>query len=222
MDFSILRLVSGRRCNICGWSGWRFKTMRAPRYKRRDAVCPGCGSHERHRALIAYISANEALEGKKVLDVAPVRSFRGFFSGRGARYVSTDLFAPAMVKGTLLASPFKTGVFDIILCYHVLEHIKDDVSAMRELGRMCSRHGSIYIQVPMGEGLERTVEFDAPDPYCHDHVRDYGADVEDRIRTAGLEFERHDFSDAVPPSSRILYGAYKAVGTTYVCRPSGG
>jgi hypothetical protein len=109
-----------RRCNLCGWTGWRFKAMKAPRYVRKDAVCPRCGSHERHRALAAYLDKNEELNGRRVLDIAPMRfsrrffapvpAFRRFFEDRCARYFTTDLFEDAMVKANLLMSPLRTGL----------------------------------------------------------------------------------------------------------------
>jgi SAM-dependent methyltransferase len=109
----------------------------------------------------------------------------------------------------------------MVLCYHVLEHVKDDLAAMSEIKRICSTSGRIYIQVPFKEGLLKTVEYDAPDPYCHDHVREYGADFEDRVTASGLKFERRDFGVWLDNDKRQALAAHKAAGVTYICSHGG-
>ncbi|GJL61931.1 MAG: hypothetical protein NPIRA04_05850 [Nitrospirales bacterium] len=48
----------------------------------------------------------------------------------------------------LRAIPFPHESFDVVLCSHVLEHIHDDVMAMRELSRIIRRTGLVIIAVP--------------------------------------------------------------------------
>ncbi len=114
----------GRTCNICNWKGKTFRDMVAPRYTRYDSICPQCGTHERHRALLGYIDHHLSLEGKRVLDIAPVPIFQQYFEQRGAIYISSDLYAHAVVKSDLWSAPFADASFDVVLCYHVLEHIR--------------------------------------------------------------------------------------------------
>lgn len=44
--------------------------------------------------------------------------------------------------------PFEDNQFKEIICHHVLEHLNDIGGAMKELHRICSPEGSIYIEVP--------------------------------------------------------------------------
>lgn len=44
--------------------------------------------------------------------------------------------------------PFATNQFQEIICHHVLEHLDGLDSAMKELHRICSPEGVIYIEVP--------------------------------------------------------------------------
>jgi len=191
--------------------------MKAPRYTREDAVCPSCGSHERHRALISFLDKNESMQGVKVLDIAPVEIIKIFLEKKGASYFSMDMFTKAMVKGDLRKVPFQDGSFDLILCYHVLEHIREDGTALKELRRICSTDGRIYVQVPMDMSLAETVEYEKPDSYCHDHVRMYGVDFPERISKAGLFFRPVDFGKALAEKERILFGCYKDTGLSYIC-----
>jgi len=194
--------------------------MRTHRRIRWDAVCPSCGSLERHRAFIEYLKDVD-LEGKLVLDVAPMNRFRELFEGRGASYISTDIASDCMVRASLLKAPFADGTFDIVICYHVLEHIKEDRLAMTELARITKPDGRLYVQVPMDPDTECTVEYPAADPYNHFHVRDYGLDFEDRLAGAGLECARLDIGGNIEYGRRVRIGAVKAVGITHHCKVPG-
>ncbi len=44
--------------------------------------------------------------------------------------------------------PFPDNEFKSVICHHVLEHLSSLSSAMRELHRICSPSGVIYIEVP--------------------------------------------------------------------------
>ncbi len=214
-----MRIGWKRICNICGWTGRVFGPMKAPTYVRKNAVCPQCGSHERHRALIKYLGEYVDTADKVILDIAPVKYFREYFGHRCARYISLDLLAPAMVKSDVLNTPFRDKAFDCIICYHVLEHIKHDVAAMREIRRVLKSSGIAFIQVPFDPAKEATVEYDAPDTMCHDHVRShYGMDVHERLSKAGFSFESQDLGKLFPKRVQRRHGFEKESGTTFICR----
>ena len=46
-----------RWCICCGWQGLSFRTLAVAGYLRHGAVCPRCGSFERHRALAGFLGA---------------------------------------------------------------------------------------------------------------------------------------------------------------------
>ncbi|MBU1626272.1 class I SAM-dependent methyltransferase, partial [bacterium] len=113
-------------CNVCNWQGEKFSPMIAPTYRRENAACPQCGSLERHRSLLIFLQENRWLrKGIRCLDVAPMRHFKSLFERCGACYVSIDLTSPrALKKMDLTSLEFGDNEFDLIICYHVLEHIK--------------------------------------------------------------------------------------------------
>jgi SAM-dependent methyltransferase len=98
---------------------------------------------------------------------------------------------------------FSDDSFDVILCSHVLEHIQDDLRAMREMARVLRPSGWAVILVPII--AEKT--FDDPsvvDPAERaqlfgqwDHVRAYGNDFADRLSSQGLQVETVSASDLV-------------------------
>ena len=124
-------------------------------------------------------------------------------------YTSADLFSPIVdVKADILDLPFDDESFDIVICNHVLEHIEDDRKAMSELCRVMKKGGWGILQVPMKISSEKSYEdFSITDPKerqkhfgQYDHVRWYGMDYFDRLKSAGFEAEANfysqEFSDA--------------------------
>lgn len=51
-------------------------------------------------------------------------------------------------RGSLYDLPFGDGVFDIVLCNHVLEHLHEDVRALNELNRVLKNGGVLILGVP--------------------------------------------------------------------------
>jgi SAM-dependent methyltransferase len=97
--------------------------------------------------------------------------------------------APAgAVQGDALRLPFADGTFDRVIASEVLEHIPDDVAAMRELARVLRPGGTMAVTVPRC-GPE-VVNWILSDEY-HDvpggHVRIYRrSTLWSRLRSAGL------------------------------------
>jgi SAM-dependent methyltransferase len=83
---------------------------------------------------------------------------------------------------------------DLIICNHVLEHV-DDETALREFHRVLVPGGIAMLMFPVVEGWSHTYEnslmHSRADRTLHfgqwDHVRYYGNDVRQRIRSAGFE-----------------------------------
>jgi SAM-dependent methyltransferase len=108
-------------------------------------------------------------------------------------YLSADLFSTtAMVRMDITDINYADGSFDVIYCSHVLEHVSDDMAAMRELYRVLKRGGWAVLQVP----ISADVTFEDPkvtSPEARerlfgqsDHVRRYGPDYADRLAAAGF------------------------------------
>ena len=171
------------------------------RARRLHAQCPRCGALERHRLLMILLRRRTNLftDCLRVLHVAPEPGLKAQLSRLPSlEYVTADLHAPGVMREMDVQKiPFPDGSFDVILCNHVLEHVTDDHLAMRELYRVCAPGGWAIIQVPIHPSRGHTFE----DPSVtspserrrlfgqHDHVRAYGHDYPDRLRTAGWQVE---------------------------------
>ena len=174
--------------------------------QRENALSPGTLSLERHRQMWLYLQ-NETdffTKNYKVLHIAPEQEFlRKFKKMKNLDYTSADLFSPIVdVKADILDLPFEDESFDVIFCNHVLEHIEDDRKAMSELYRVMKKGGWGILQVPMKNSLEKTYEdftIRAPKERQkhfgqYDHVRWYGMDYFDRLKSVGFDAEANFYS----------------------------
>jgi predicted SAM-dependent methyltransferase len=181
--------------------------------QRNNALSPSTLSLERHRLLWLYLK-NEtdfftSKERKKVLHFAPEQAFYKLFRNqKNIDYTTTDLFSPlADVKADICDLPFDDNSYDIIFCNHVLEHIPDDTKAMQELFRVLKKGGMAILQIP--QDLKREVTF-ADDSIIdqkeraeifgqYDHVRIYGRDYFDKLRTIGFTVIEEDYTNKINP-----------------------
>ena len=186
--------------------------------QRENALSPGTLSLERHRQMWLYLQNETDFFKKnyKVLHIAPEQEFlRKFKKMKNLDYISADLFSPIVdVKADILDLPFENESFDVVFCNHVLEHIEDDKKAMSELFRVMKKGSWGIFQVPMKNSLEKTYEdFSIKDPKerqkhfgQYDHVRWYGMDYFERLKSVGLEVDINFYSKKFSKEDRKKFG----------------
>ena len=165
---------------------------------REGVLSPSTLSLERHRLLWLYLKRKTDFFSAplRVLHIAPEQAFyKRFRQQANLEYITSDLYFPlADVKADICALPFEDEQFDVILCNHVLEHIPDDTQAMRELYRVLKKGGWGIFQVPQEiERAETFADDSITDPKerarifgQYDHVRIYGMDYFDKLRSIGF------------------------------------
>jgi SAM-dependent methyltransferase len=124
---------------------------------RKNVFCPNCGSKDRERLVYLYLKNKIPVQtqGLKVLHVAPEPSLRDYLTNKkNIEYISGDRFEPGYsyptgtIKMDILNIDFPSNYFDLIICNHVLEHIKDDDRAISEIYRVLKNGGKAILQVP--------------------------------------------------------------------------
>ncbi len=197
-----------RYCNICGWRGQQFDRRYNEIMRREEEIaCPHCLSEPRQRALFKYL--REKLLSSYLytmkrgsflcLEVSPDRSNPVEKALKNAVYISIDLEpSHAMFGMDLTKLTFTDNTFNLVVCPHVLEHIKDDQAAIAQIYRVLDEGGTALIQVPVGyyddPCGESTMEFDPP-PFYHHH-RSYGWDFKKKLEKAGFKVNIIRYTDA--------------------------
>ena len=178
-------------CSVCN-----FKASNFERLPNADLLCPNCGSLSRDRRLWKLIEEKYLRSDAQILDFSPSRSlFRKWKKVSNVKYIASDLSGDfiADVAYDITKIPEKDNLFDLIICYHILEHVIDDVKAMSELFRVLKPNGTILIQTPFKDGEiyeDYTITSEA-DRLIHfgqeDHVRIYSVDgLKKRLESVGF------------------------------------
>jgi len=159
------------KCNICDHSFKKFIPL-----DQKDMLCPFCGSRSRTRRLYQLIE-NRSLINGKVLHFSPSRSlYRVLKNVDSIEYFSSDYEDEFIAEYHHDITNIDCGddTFDLIICYHILEHIIEDEKAMRELHRVLRPGGICFIQTPFQKGK--------------DIYEDYSIDSEEeRLKAFGQE-----------------------------------
>jgi len=179
-------------CNLCAWQGRHFLPNVGPGYDERGTICPGCGCLARHRSLVAILRRATGFFSTPcdAIEVAPPRRFQELcLATPGLRYTSFDLSRFAMERGDLTRMRYADDSADYFLCYHVLEHVPHETTALAEIRRVLRPGGALVVQVPIDWSVAKTFEYPAPDPREAGHVRRYGRDFAERMAGHGFEVE---------------------------------
>lgn len=188
--------------------------------QRENALCPNCLSLERHRLLWFYLIRKTTLleQRPKLLHAAPevalMRKLKELYKDSKQNYVTADLESPlADMHFDIQQIPLTDGSFDAVICNHIMEHVEDDLKAMRELCRVLRPGGWGIILSPVDLGRETTFEDNSitdPDERTrifgqYDHRRIYGRDYAERLAEAGFEVEDCDYRSEFTPEEQSLY-----------------
>jgi SAM-dependent methyltransferase len=199
MFFYLFYMGSKNQCNICNKKLKKFVLL-----KNDELLCPFCGSIGRNRRLWTLL-CTELKEDAKVLDFSPSRCLYRLMKRDGRlKYISSDYSGEFLsdVKYDITQIDSIADQFDVILCYHILEHIENDLKAMQELYRVLKPYGKIYIQTPFKAGSiyeDHTVNIPSERKRLfgqEDHVRTYSVEgLVERLKFAGLQVEILKYAD---------------------------
>jgi SAM-dependent methyltransferase len=199
--------------------------------QRENVLCPYDLTLERHRLMWYYLK-NESdffiRPNIDVLHIAPEQCFYKLFRNqKNLNYLTGDLESPlADLHFDLHNIPLENNKFDVIFCNHVLEHVEDAKKCMSELYRVMKPGGFGIFQVPQDFNRDTTYEnpnIITPEErekhfWQYDHVRLFGLDYPDWLRSVGFNIEEfnpekkidsYQFERFRLMKNEILYIAYK-------------
>lgn len=206
----------GRRfsCPLCGGSFRRMKPFlgtywilgRQVDHATPNSICPGCGSDLRHRLVLAFLASETALfrSPLRVLHFAPEHAMAAALKSRpGIDYVAGDLEPenyPGAIRLDITQLDLPDASFDAVLAIHVLEHIREEARAFREIHRVLKPGGWALLAVPTYGAT--TIDTPGLDDEGRiraygraDHVRLNGLDFAERLRAAGFDVTVRSLED---------------------------
>lgn len=177
--------------------------------RRMNNVCPRCYSTDRDRLLYLFFTYKSDLlnSKKKVFHVAPSGALKSYLSSlneleyyTGTKHHDGFYYAKNIEIHDITQLSFETGKFDVVICNHVLEHVIDDRTAMKEIYRVLKPGGWAVLQVPLSKQIDQTYEDDSiTEPADRekyfgqfDHVRIYGPDYINRLEGTGFKVKTYN------------------------------
>lgn len=187
------------RCPICLYKG---PFMAAPfDTPRRNAICPRCLSAERHR--LQRLVCDEVFNGlwnptgKTLLQFAP-DAMTPYLTQRFGEVICADIRSTKRsIVLDMRAIDMENQSVDAVFASHVLEHIREDRTALQEVHRILKPGGIAILPVPVVSNA--TVEYPEAVPTEAYHWRAPGVDYFDRYREVFESvriFGSNDFDEA--------------------------
>jgi SAM-dependent methyltransferase len=204
-------------CPVCNYEG-PFKDLHSFAGVRKHALCPQCGSLERHRLqflAVTDILKNTDASKMKMLHFAPEDFFTRIFSEGFGQYETADLTMKNVDHNVDLQNlPFGGSTYDFIFASHVLEHIPDDKKAISEIRRVLKPNGIAILPVPVV--CEKTIEYPEANPLEAFHVRAPGLDYFEKYKP---HFNRVEIrtSDSLPEKNQPFIYEDSSVWPTKEC-----
>jgi len=188
-------------CNICNKRLRKFIQL-----PEGDKLCPNCGSSSRDRRLWKLLHSEFLKNNIEILDFSPSRSiYRALKKNNLISYTATDLSGNFLSDKNYDITDIEANdeIFDLAICFHVLEHIENDIKAMNELYRILRDKGICIVQTPYKDG-EIFEDFSVNTEEGRlkyfgqkDHVRIYSVNaLKERLANCGFNVDIRKYKEA--------------------------
>lgn len=233
----VRRMLAFRECNLCHSRVYKFNPIgisyitnlqkkgfsipvdKFETLNFKEYNCPFCNAKDRDRFICLYLKKNMlSKETLNLLDIAPAPSVETFLKQQhNIKYRSADLYMENVDDKVDIQNMeiYENDKFDVIICSHVLEHIPDDMKALREMHRILKPTGTCVLLVPIplydvsyDEDLGMLPKEDRERRFGQDdHLRLYTGKVfEERIVAGGFRLEKVYANKEFTPTELRKYG----------------
>lgn len=195
MNFFRAKLFRGEKvyCEICNWRGRSFF----------NEICPNCNSVPRIRLIPLSVKHFGLLKERlSILHVAPnINEFNyikeNFKNMNCYNRLDIKQRKHTNIKESITEIDTDRSSYDLVIVWHVFEHVKDDMKAISNIHRVLNPNGKLLVSVPIyPKGNKKTYE----DPEIknkdysrihghYDHCRSCGLDYYKRFETIGFNTE---------------------------------
>jgi SAM-dependent methyltransferase len=152
-----------------------------------EGVLDGLGLPAHARILDAGCGS-----GRNMIELAR----RGTVTGVELSHTSVELARARgcgeVVEGSVLEMPFEDDAFDLAVSLDVIEHLEDDLAALRELRRTVAQGGALLVTVPAYQWL-----WSGHDVVNHHHRRYTRASLQRVAEQAGWKLARTTYFNSL-------------------------
>jgi SAM-dependent methyltransferase len=140
--------------------------------------------------------------GRNMVELARHGTVSGVELSDASIEVARARGAGEVIAGSVLDMPFDGDSFDLSVCLDVIEHLEDDLGALRELRRVLAPGGSLLVTVPAYQWL-----WSGHDEVNHHHRRYTRRSLQRVAEQAGWEQVRTTyFNSLLLPAAILLRG----------------
>ena len=249
-DIFLTRIGNRKECYVCKKRFQRFtkfdvynkgiqkyiEKLEITGSTSEDYGCVHCHSNDRLRHLYMYfdkLGLWSVIPGSRILHFAPEANLRAAITKLNPiEYILADFYPldERIRKIDITAIPFEDSTFDLLICNHVLEHVKDYVKALDEIFRILKPGGTGILQTPYSRLLKRNFEdeninTDELRLYFYaqkDHVRIFGEEqFLAGLKNAGFELNILKNNDIFSPEETFRFGVNEKEDLIMVRKPRG-
>ena len=153
--------------------------------------CPRCHANDRERHLFLYFKANnfeKIFYKKNILHFAPEKHLSELIKTYNPNiYIQCDLQPKSenIQKINIENIPYNNETFDLVIANHVLEHVQDNILAIKEIYRILKPNGYAVLQTPFSKKLPSTF---SDIKINTEYLKNYFYGQEDHLRVYGQDF----------------------------------
>jgi predicted SAM-dependent methyltransferase len=145
--------------------------------------------------MLEGLTHDQIIKEKRVLHFAPEANISNILKMYTESYTTADINDDHDIKLDISnMNIINDDEFDVVIACDVLEHVKNDISAMKEIFRILNTNGYAILLVPQKDNLKKTYEdpsIISPEGRTHaygqaDHLRMYGDDFKQKLQDVGF------------------------------------
>jgi SAM-dependent methyltransferase len=146
--------------------------------------------------------------GRNMVELAPLGAVTGVELSKTSVSLARDRLIGDVIEGSVLAMPFDPASFDLAVSLDVIEHLDEDLDALRELRRVVAPGGALLVTVPAYEWL-----WSGHDEINHHHRRYTRRSLQRVAEQAGWRQTRTTYFNSLLLPVAILLRALDRLST---------
>lgn len=173
--------------------------MRADEFSKMRALEDTNWWFRGRRYLLSNLVKGLRLSDALILDAGCGTGFARGELSKGGTVIGLDASPEAIAQGLdgspvascvslIQDTPFRDGTFDLVVALDLIEHLADEMPALKEIHRLCKPGGHFFVTVPAYQSL-----WSKHDEALGHYRRYTDCEIRERLRESGFEVRRSSY-----------------------------